>query len=546
MKTLKFKPRLATSFRPHGKWGDIIVCLIPVSWCVNIISNSNLILRMIEWQSESSLFTLRVRGRQWYWVYKYDFKTITDVISLPKNVGHNRWEIKLPNDLHVSDDYLEILQLRSYNKWVRRYWAEFLDKTLKDDQFNVLAPQEAKVIKPSRLTNTNTINKSWLMYSNATTQGIDKQFELNPLVGNFEESNSESTDMIESIDVNSLLNITNQKPSYNTYSMSALLTASQPKELEDFVTNNPIFENLIGDDLFEKNRLFETYQNSKFKTHINSLLVANQNSNVKFLFNHDYYDEVTRWTKRAQGTVSPCRLVKLALLNEQDWNLKKTDLSLFKFRFNENESELTHKPLPQNNYLVMKQKRYKPLKKVLPWVKYVRDPKTGKKTSVIKSQKSMSLFKNQIFVEDPEYQTLKYTMLKKNKIKTNDVPVVFWKRLLRTKRTLVLPAHVNITVITNSYDIIHSWFIPGLGLKMDCIPGRATHHVLHIDNVGFYYGQCAEICGRYHHHMPIRICALPFDHFLLWWHNFGLAKLMFLKNDRQRNVKTYTLRKYIW
>lgn len=96
------------------------------------------------------------------------------------------------------------------------------------------------------------------------------------------------------------------------------------------------------------------------------------------------------------------------------------------------------------------------------------------------------------------------------------VPVNLARRLLRTKRTLVLPAHVNITVITNSYDVVHSWFIPGLGLKMDCVPGRSTHHSFYIDNVGFYYGQCAEICGRYHHHMPIRICALPFEQFFAW------------------------------
>ena len=51
---------------------------------------------------------------------------------------------------------------------------------------------------------------------------------------------------------------------------------------------------------------------------------------------------------------------------------------------------------------------------------------------------------------------------------------------------------------------------------MDCLPGRATHHTLYIDNVGLYYGQCAEVCGRYHHHMPIRVCALPFEHFLVW------------------------------
>jgi heme/copper-type cytochrome/quinol oxidase subunit 2 len=116
---------------------------------------------------------------------------------------------------------------------------------------------------------------------------------------------------------------------------------------------------------------------------------------------------------------------------------------------------------------------------------------------------------------------------------------------LRTRRTLVLPAHLNITAITNSFDVIHSWFIPGLGLKMDAIPGRATHHTFYIDNVGFYYGQCAEICGRYHHHMPIRICALPFEHFLLWWQSFGLPKLLFTKNFRRYSY-SYGSRKYAW
>jgi heme/copper-type cytochrome/quinol oxidase subunit 2 len=84
-----------------------------------------------------------------------------------------------------------------------------------------------------------------------------------------------------------------------------------------------------------------------------------------------------------------------------------------------------------------------------------------------------------------------------------------------------------------------------LGLKMDCIPGRSTHHVLHIDNVGFYYGQCAEICGRYHHHMPIRICALPFEHFLVWWHAFGLPKLLYTTTSK-KDKYLYGFRKYVW
>jgi heme/copper-type cytochrome/quinol oxidase subunit 2 len=117
--------------------------------------------------------------------------------------------------------------------------------------------------------------------------------------------------------------------------------------------------------------------------------------------------------------------------------------------------------------------------------------------------------------------------------------------MLRTKRTLVIPAHVNITIISNSYDVVHSWWIPGLGIKIDCVPGRSTHHTFFVDNVGFYYGQCAEICGRYHHHMPIRVCALPFEHFLIWWHSFGLPKLMY-PGKKYKMLKSYSFRKFVW
>ena len=118
-----------------------------------------------------------------------------------------------------------------------------------------------------------------------------------------------------------------------------------------------------------------------------------------------------------------------------------------------------------------------------------------------------------------------YTGVKNNKYRSESISSSVANRLLRTKRTLVLPAHINITLITNSYDVVHSWFVPGLGLKIDCVPGRSTHHTLYIDNVGFYYGQCAEICGRYHHHMPIRVCALSYEHFLLWWQTKGLPRM---------------------
>lgn len=78
-------------------------------------------------------------------------------------------------------------------------------------------------------------------------------------------------------------------------------------------------------------------------------------------------------------------------------------------------------------------------------------------------------------------------------------------RLLRIKTFIFLPTNVNMTVITTSTDVVHSWFIPNLGLKMDCVPGRMTHHTFFFRIPGVYYGQCAEICGRQHHHMPIKL-----------------------------------------
>jgi len=63
-RTLKFRPKIASTFRPHGKWGDMIICILPLSWCLNILVSSNYLLKVLEWQAESSLFTIRVRGKQ--------------------------------------------------------------------------------------------------------------------------------------------------------------------------------------------------------------------------------------------------------------------------------------------------------------------------------------------------------------------------------------------------------------------------------------------------------------------------------------------------
>ena len=72
-------------------------------------------------------------------------------------------------------------------------------------------------------------------------------------------------------------------------------------------------------------------------------------------------------------------------------------------------------------------------------------------------------------------------------------------RRLRVTRGVCLPADYPVHVVCGSKDVIHSWAVPGLGIKIDCIPGYNSHRRVLFRWRGLYWGQCMEVCGRYHH-----------------------------------------------
>ena len=76
-KNTKNNSSVLNSIKSNGRWGDLIAGLLPIYWCVNILLNSNMILKVLEWQTETSFCTIRVRGKQWYWVYKMSIKSRT-------------------------------------------------------------------------------------------------------------------------------------------------------------------------------------------------------------------------------------------------------------------------------------------------------------------------------------------------------------------------------------------------------------------------------------------------------------------------------------
>uniref|UniRef100_UPI0030E483C9 cytochrome oxidase subunit II n=1 Tax=Stenchaetothrips biformis TaxID=1100830 RepID=UPI0030E483C9 len=81
-------------------------------------------------------------------------------------------------------------------------------------------------------------------------------------------------------------------------------------------------------------------------------------------------------------------------------------------------------------------------------------------------------------------------------------------RLLMTDTRLVVPFGTEIQCLTTSLDVIHSFSIPEMGIKVDAIPGRLNSVNFKVTKPGLYYGQCAEICGTGHSFMPICMEAI--------------------------------------
>nr|QOJ45016.1 cytochrome c oxidase subunit II [Allobates aff. trilineatus 2 AR-2020] len=89
-------------------------------------------------------------------------------------------------------------------------------------------------------------------------------------------------------------------------------------------------------------------------------------------------------------------------------------------------------------------------------------------------------------------------------------------RLLEVDNRMTTPIGMATRSIITAEDVLHSWAIPALGVKIDAIPGRLNQTSFLISHPGVYYGQCSEICGANHSFMPIVIESIPMKEFLSW------------------------------
>nr|ADK34203.1 cytochrome oxidase subunit II [Beybienkia songorica] len=89
-------------------------------------------------------------------------------------------------------------------------------------------------------------------------------------------------------------------------------------------------------------------------------------------------------------------------------------------------------------------------------------------------------------------------------------------RLLDVDNRTILPMNMEVRVLTSASDVLHSWAVPSLGIKIDATPGRLNQGTFTINRPGLFFGQCSEICGANHSFMPIVIESTSVNLFIKW------------------------------
>jgi cytochrome c oxidase subunit 2 len=103
---------------------------------------------------------------------------------------------------------------------------------------------------------------------------------------------------------------------------------------------------------------------------------------------------------------------------------------------------------------------------------------------------------------------------------------------------MVVPVNKVIRMQVTGFDVIHSFTVPSFGIKIDAIPGRLNETWFKATKVGWYYGQCSELCGKDHAFMPIAVRVVTDAEFATWVEE---AKKKFASNGTPDGVVTASL-----
>ncbi|MET0597567.1 MAG: cytochrome c oxidase subunit II [Mesorhizobium sp.] len=91
-----------------------------------------------------------------------------------------------------------------------------------------------------------------------------------------------------------------------------------------------------------------------------------------------------------------------------------------------------------------------------------------------------------------------------------------YPRLLAVDNEMVIPVDTVVRLLSTGGDVIHSFAMPSMGVKVDAIPGRLNEYWFEANREGMFYGQCSELCGSSHYNMPIGMRVVSKEQFQAW------------------------------
>ena len=97
--------------------------------------------------------------------------------------------------------------------------------------------------------------------------------------------------------------------------------------------------------------------------------------------------------------------------------------------------------------------------------------------------------------------------------------------LLEVDNPVVVPVNTKVRILVTAGDVIHSWWVPALGVKRDAVPGFIHEAWFKIEKAGTYRGQCAELCGVNHAYMPIVVEAVSQADYQAWIQDKRIEKI---------------------
>nr|AML26016.1 cytochrome c oxidase subunit II [Staphylinidae sp. BMNH 1274241] len=124
------------------------------------------------------------------------------------------------------------------------------------------------------------------------------------------------------------------------------------------------------------------------------------------------------------------------------------------------------------------------------------------------------------------YWSYEYSDFKNIEFDSYMIPTIemnnFNFRLLDVDNRISIPFNSQIRMLVTAADVLHSWTIPSISVKIDATPGRLNQINFYINRTGIFFGQCSEICGANHSFMPIVLESISPKFFIKWINNINI------------------------